>query len=228
MGWDGRERELPFIIKLRFGLVYKVPFPLAVPAGFLSRRFPSVVYPVILSFIQSKVVDSFREPFPGEPCGEPRGKEPRGTLRGRESREVSRRTLRLTRRSPLSSNDATRGQNFNHERFVLGAQANRYARVCLEEAIKWARQRKTFNVSHINHQVRFSFVRSLVEWILFAISFPYRRPPSLSICDVTRSSGTSSVRWRDESKAPTLGSSSWPTSTSAESRTARAWEEPLR
>ena len=84
MGWDGRERELPFIIKLRFGLVYKVPFPLAIPAG-SSRRFPSVVYPVMdLSFIQSKVVDSFRESFPGESCGEPRGKEPRGILRGRE------------------------------------------------------------------------------------------------------------------------------------------------
>jgi len=44
-------------------------------------------------------------------------------------------------------------QNFNHERFVLGAQANRFARVCLEEAIKWARQRKTFNKHHIEHQV---------------------------------------------------------------------------
>ncbi len=44
-------------------------------------------------------------------------------------------------------------QNFNHERFVLAAQANRFARVCLEEAIKWARQRRTFNTAHINHQV---------------------------------------------------------------------------
>ena len=44
-------------------------------------------------------------------------------------------------------------QNFNHERFVLAAQANRFARVCLEESIKWARQRRTFNTAHINHQV---------------------------------------------------------------------------
>ena len=34
--------------------------------------------------------------------------------------------------------------NFNHERFVLAATSNRYARVCLEDAIKYARVRKTF------------------------------------------------------------------------------------
>ena len=43
--------------------------------------------------------------------------------------------------------------NFNHESFVLGAQANRFARVCLEEAVAWARQRKTFGRAHIQHQV---------------------------------------------------------------------------
>lgn len=43
--------------------------------------------------------------------------------------------------------------NFNHERFVLAASTNRYSRVCLEEAINWARRRKTFGRAHIEHQV---------------------------------------------------------------------------
>ena len=34
--------------------------------------------------------------------------------------------------------------NFNHERFVFAAMSNRFARVCLEDAIKYARVRKTF------------------------------------------------------------------------------------
>ncbi len=44
-------------------------------------------------------------------------------------------------------------QNFNHERFVLAAMSNRYARVCLEDSIKYARTRKTFGVPLISHQV---------------------------------------------------------------------------
>jgi alkylation response protein AidB-like acyl-CoA dehydrogenase len=35
-------------------------------------------------------------------------------------------------------------ENFNHERFVLAATSNRYARVCMEDAIRYARQRVTF------------------------------------------------------------------------------------
>uniref|UniRef100_A0A7S4M790 Cytochrome b5 heme-binding domain-containing protein n=1 Tax=Vannella robusta TaxID=1487602 RepID=A0A7S4M790_9EUKA len=43
--------------------------------------------------------------------------------------------------------------NFNHERFVLAAMANRYARVCLEESIKYGRVRKTFGKRLVDHQV---------------------------------------------------------------------------
>jgi acyl-CoA dehydrogenase len=43
--------------------------------------------------------------------------------------------------------------NFNHERFVLGATANRYARVMLEDAIRYARLRKTFGKRLIDHDV---------------------------------------------------------------------------
>jgi alkylation response protein AidB-like acyl-CoA dehydrogenase/predicted heme/steroid binding protein len=43
--------------------------------------------------------------------------------------------------------------NFNHERMGLATQANRFARVCLEEAIKYASKRKTFGRRLIDHQV---------------------------------------------------------------------------
>ena len=43
--------------------------------------------------------------------------------------------------------------NFNHERFVLAAMSNRYARVCLEESIAYGRVRKTFNKRLVDHQV---------------------------------------------------------------------------
>lgn len=42
--------------------------------------------------------------------------------------------------------------NFNHERFALAAMSNRYARVCLEEAIKYGRTRKTFGKRLMDHQ----------------------------------------------------------------------------
>ena len=43
--------------------------------------------------------------------------------------------------------------NFNHERFMFAAMANRFARVCLEEAIKYGRKRQTFGRRLLDHQV---------------------------------------------------------------------------
>jgi len=43
--------------------------------------------------------------------------------------------------------------NFNHERLVITAQANRMARLCIEEAVNYARARKTFGKRLIDHQV---------------------------------------------------------------------------
>lgn len=43
--------------------------------------------------------------------------------------------------------------NFNHERFVLAAMANRFARVCLHDAIAYGRVRKTFGKRLVDHQV---------------------------------------------------------------------------
>jgi len=43
--------------------------------------------------------------------------------------------------------------NFNHERLVIMAQANRMGRLCIEAAINYARARKTFGKRLIDHQV---------------------------------------------------------------------------
>lgn len=43
--------------------------------------------------------------------------------------------------------------NFNHERWQLAIQASRMSRTCLEESIRYARQRKTFGKGLAEHQV---------------------------------------------------------------------------
>ena len=43
--------------------------------------------------------------------------------------------------------------NFNSERLAISIQASRFARVCLEEAIKHAYRRKTFGKRLIDHPV---------------------------------------------------------------------------
>jgi len=55
--------------------------------------------------------------------------------------------------------------NFNHERFVFAAMSNRYARVCLESAIKYARTRKTFGKRLIDHQVLRHKVAEMARFI---------------------------------------------------------------
>jgi acyl-CoA dehydrogenase len=44
-------------------------------------------------------------------------------------------------------------QNFNGERLLMSAGAIAFAQVCLDEAIDWARQRKTFGAALVEHQV---------------------------------------------------------------------------
>ncbi|RHZ54188.1 hypothetical protein Glove_429g42 [Diversispora epigaea] len=43
--------------------------------------------------------------------------------------------------------------NFNHERMGIAIQANRFARVCYEEAMKYAHKRKTFGQKLVDHPV---------------------------------------------------------------------------
>jgi hypothetical protein len=66
--------------------------------------------------------------------------------------------------------------NFNPERIGIAIQANRFARVCLEESIKYASKRKTFNVLLRDHPViRAKVIASLcfrtVNWR--SLPFPF-------------------------------------------------------
>jgi acyl-CoA dehydrogenase len=44
-------------------------------------------------------------------------------------------------------------KNFNNERLFMSASSNAFARVCLEDALAWARDRKTFGKRLADHQV---------------------------------------------------------------------------
>merc|ERR1719414_1825681 len=44
-------------------------------------------------------------------------------------------------------------KNFNHERWGFVIQANRFSRVCIEDAIRYANKRKTFGKRLIDHPV---------------------------------------------------------------------------
>jgi alkylation response protein AidB-like acyl-CoA dehydrogenase len=44
-------------------------------------------------------------------------------------------------------------RNFNHERWAIVAQCVRFARVCIEDALRWALKRKTFGKELIKHPV---------------------------------------------------------------------------
>ena len=43
-------------------------------------------------------------------------------------------------------------ENFNGERLLMSAGAAAFARVCFDEALEWARQRKTFGAALVEHQ----------------------------------------------------------------------------
>ena len=56
--------------------------------------------------------------------------------------------------------------NFNHERFQIAVQASRSARMCLEEAVAYAKRRRTFGKRLVDHQVirhKIAEMASIVE-----------------------------------------------------------------
>lgn len=59
--------------------------------------------------------------------------------------------------------------NFNHERWGICCQANRGARVFLEEAFRWALKRKTFGKRLIDHPVIRAKLADMVRLIAVAV-----------------------------------------------------------
>ncbi len=67
--------------------------------------------------------------------------------------------------------------NFNHERFALAVMSNRAARVCIEEAVQYARVRRTFGY------VCMSSVSScLFFFVFFFLSFSFRLSVFVCFC----------------------------------------------
>jgi acyl-CoA dehydrogenase len=64
-------------------------------------------------------------------------------------------------------------RNFNHERLVMAASAVGYAQACTEEAILWARERKTFGKALAEHQVIRHKLVDMVQRVDVARSFVY-------------------------------------------------------
>ncbi|WP_053292779.1 acyl-CoA dehydrogenase family protein [Burkholderia pseudomallei] len=85
-------------------------------------------------------------------------------------------------------------QNFNLERFSLAASALGFAQVCYEDALDWARQRRTFGQRVADHQVirhklvdmatRIGATRAWLEQCAWQIDHVDRRAPELvaTIC----------------------------------------------
>lgn len=70
-------------------------------------------------------------------------------------------------------------QNFNHERFAFCAMSTRFARVCLEDSLKFAGKRKTFGKTLIQHPVirwkvaemarQIEATHNWLEWITYQL-----------------------------------------------------------
>jgi len=68
--------------------------------------------------------------------------------------------------------------NFNHERWGVCVQALRFARVCVEESMRYAFKRKTFGKALIEHLTQVAQIQKLVE-----ASSGYDIPPFSSVFD---------------------------------------------
>ncbi|HEX6860608.1 MAG TPA: acyl-CoA dehydrogenase family protein [Caulobacteraceae bacterium] len=70
--------------------------------------------------------------------------------------------------------------NFNRERIGLATSANSFARICIEEAVAWARERQTFGRRLADHQVirhkiadmvqRWSATQAMIEMMAYRVS----------------------------------------------------------
>jgi alkylation response protein AidB-like acyl-CoA dehydrogenase len=81
--------------------------------------------------------------------------------------------------------------NFNHERWGFIAQSNRFSRVCLEEAFRYAMKRKTFGKRLIDHPVirwkiaemarQIETTHAMLEHITYQVNMCPKRPDADSV-----------------------------------------------
>ncbi|KAF4650393.1 hypothetical protein FOL46_000998, partial [Perkinsus olseni] len=61
--------------------------------------------------------------------------------------------------------------NFNHERLMLAISSNRNARICMEDAIRYAKSRRTFGKRLIDHQVIRHKIAEMARGVLATHTF---------------------------------------------------------
>jgi acyl-CoA dehydrogenase len=107
-------------------------------------------------------------------------------------------------------------QNFNAERFALAASAIGFAWVCYEEALGWARERKTFGKRLADHQVvrhrlvdmrtRIEASRALLEETAWRLDHSQAGDPGViaSIC-MLKNLATRTMQFCADAAVQTLG-----------------------
>ncbi|WP_323118301.1 acyl-CoA dehydrogenase family protein [Burkholderia alba] len=107
-------------------------------------------------------------------------------------------------------------QNFNLERFGLAASALGFAEICYEDALDWARQRRTFGQRVADHQVmrhklvdmatRIAATRAWLEQCAWTMDHAERRDPGViaSIC-MLKNFATQTMQFCADAAVQTLG-----------------------
>ncbi|MGB6053876.1 MAG: acyl-CoA dehydrogenase family protein [Burkholderiaceae bacterium] len=107
-------------------------------------------------------------------------------------------------------------RNFNMERFHLAASALGFAQVCHEDALAWARERRTFGRRLVEHQAvshklvematRLAMVRALLEDVAWRLGDPAQQGPELvaHIC-MLKNCATGTMQFCADAAVQTLG-----------------------
>ena len=95
--------------------------------------------------------------------------------------------------------------NFNHERFALAVQSNRYSRICLKDAINYAKERETFGKKLIKHQIirhkivemirKIETTHTLLENIAYSMNNNVSSKEMAGICAIVKVQATKTMEF---------------------------------
>ncbi len=105
--------------------------------------------------------------------------------------------------------------NFNAERLGMAAMAVGFAQVCLDEAISWARERKTFGQTLLGHQVmrhklvdmqtRLHAARAMLYDVCWRLVETPRDPVAIAALCMTKNFATRTMQFCADAAVQTLG-----------------------
>ena len=123
--------------------------------------------------------------------------------------------------------------NFNHERFMMAVQANRYARSALEEAVAWARRRKTFGRRLADHQAvrhkvaecarRIEGTHALLEHYCYQVRCGARDATLYGFMAMLKVQATKTLEYVAREASQILGGSSYTRGSGAGAKTDRVY-----